>query len=195
MQKRWMYIALSLIAFLVGACNSQADLPTLIPTSTVIVATEVEVQAVEPTETRVARPTLPPTWTPTVEPSETPLPTATEVVETFTPVPSPRAISQACDTFEVDADRSTRLFNIGESPTVYWTPVVGARLYHVFLLKFSGETVKNDIYVDVPEFTFDQSMFEIGETYLWSVWPLDPAGDQMCFERGADLIPQRVPSN
>lgn len=191
-QHGWL-IGVVLVMLLVSACGqSQSDeLPTLIPTATI----EAETPTPEETASNTPGPraTLPPTWTFTPEPTETLIPSPTSMPDTSTPNPTPKAVSSACDAFGADGENSTREFFVGDAPTVYWTPVAGAELYRVFLYTYSGSTIRSDIYVDVTNFTFDPSYFQLGENYVWAVWPLDSIGDQMCFERGLELIPQRRP--
>lgn len=196
-------LQLIVIILLVSACGGGNDepLPTAVefPTDVSPTVEDVEAQAdeVTPTEepTRVSNPTLPPTWTYTPEPSETPIPTATEIVDTATPYPTPRTVSVACDTFSADPERATREFFPGEAPVAAWTAVDGAELYRVFLSTRTNRVIRNDIYTAETSFTFDPNSFEFGEFYLWAVWPLDSIGDQMCFERGGELIPLRPPVN
>jgi|GEM_PF-645595 len=198
---RQIMIQFFAIMLLVSACGGQEEaLPTEVefPTDVLPTVDEVEAQVEEePTETPtpVVNPTLPPTWTFTPEPSETPIPTATEILETSTPLPTPKTLSAACNTFGADPERSTRQFVVGEAPVAAWTDVEGAELYRVFLSSFSQTLIRDDIYTDQTSFTFDPNSFELGEIYVWAVWPLDSIGDQMCFERGGELIPQRPPIN
>ena len=200
---RQTILQLIVIMLLVSACGGGEDepLPTAIqlPTDVSPTVEEVDGQTAEETPTveptRVSNPTLPPTWTFTPEPSETPIPTATEVVDTPTPFPTPRTVSIACDTFAADLEVSTREFIPGEAPVAAWTPVEGAELYRVFLSTRTNKMIRNDIYTAETSFTFDPNSFEFGEFYLWAVWPLDAIGDQMCFERGGELIPLRPPVN
>jgi len=182
----------------VSACNQREALPTAMSLPTNVPPTEEsEAQVVEPTATRTPAPpsTLPPTWTFTPDVTETLIPTETEVLETSTPLPTPKSVSSACDVFQADSERSTREFIVGETPVAAWTPVEGAVLYRVFLYNFNGKTLRDDIYTDQTSWSFDPNVFELGQNYVWAVWPLDSIGDQMCFERGLELIPQRPPVN
>lgn len=185
------------MVFLVSACGQSEDLPTAIVLPTSPPTDEVEeVQSVEEptaTATPIVAPTLPPTWTFTPDYSPTPLPTNTEIPPTETPLPAPDTVSPACDDFAADATLSTREFVIGEAPTAAWTSVEGAVLYRVFLYTFSSKVMRDDIYTDQTSWTFNPDEFELGENYIWAVWPLDAIGDQMCFERGLEMLPQRQP--
>ncbi len=197
---RHIMIQLIVIVFLVAACGGDSEpLPTEVefpdqssPTETEAVEAQAEITE-EPTSTPVINPTLPPTWTNTPEPSETPIPTATEIVDTATPLPEPETVASVCDAFAADPEGSTREFLPGEAPVASWTSIEGAELYRVFLSTRSGTLIRDDIYTAETTFTFDPNSFEFGEFYIWAVWPLDAIGDQMCFERGGELIPQRPP--
>lgn len=200
MQKRSIIIFCTVLMLIVTACGQPEDLPTAVAFPTDVPPTEdPEAQAVEvedvATETPFVASTLPPTWTPTFEPTETLIPTETEIPDTFTPQPTIEATPSVCDTFAADPELSTREFIVGETPVVAWTPVEGAVLYRVFLYRFNGRTMRDDIYTDLTTWSFDPNVFELGENYLWAVWPLDSIGDQMCFERGLELLPQRPPLN
>ena len=188
-----MIIICCVVGFLVGACSQAEALPTAVSFPTEVPPTETP--DITPTFTSTPAPvsTLPPTWTFTPEVTDTPIPTNTEVPATVTPLPAPETVESVCDTFQADPGLSTRQFIIGESPVAAWTPVEGAVLYRVFLSNFSLQTIKDDIYTDHTSWTFDPNSFELGENYVWAVWPLDAIGDQMCFERGGELLPQRVP--
>lgn len=198
MQKRWIIILFSIVVMVISACSQGDALPTAMSIPTDEPPTEEpQAQEVEPTATRTPAPpsTLPPTWTFTPEVTETLIPTETEILETVTPLPSPKAVSSVCDVFQADSERSTREFVVGETPIAAWTPVEGAVLYRVFLYNFNGKTMRDDIYTDQTSWSFDPNVFEFGQNYVWAVWPLDSIGDQMCFERGLELIPQRPPVN
>lgn len=198
MQKRWIIIVCAVLIVLITACSQGEELPTAIAFPTDEPPTEEpQAQEVEATATNSPAPpsTLPPTWTFTPEVTETLVPTETVVLETVTPLPSPKVVSSVCDTFQADPELSTRQFIIGETPVAAWTAVEGAVLYRVFLYDFQGGTMRDDIYTDQTSWSFDPNVFELGQNYIWAVWPLDVIGDQMCFERGLEMIPQPVPIN
>jgi hypothetical protein len=190
-QNRWMIIIIVIMSLVISACSQQEELPTVVAFPTEIPPTEVEI-TVEPTLTPVPRElaTLPPTWTNTPDVTATIEATATPA-ETATFLPEPKAVSVACDTFQIDTEKTTKEFFIGESPIGAWTAVDGAALYHVFLYDFRGRTINDQIYTEDTFWEFNPDHFELGENYIWAVWPLDSVGDQMCFERGLELLPQR----
>jgi hypothetical protein len=198
MQNRWMIIIILVIGLVISACSSQAKvLPTVVAFPTDIPPTE-SLPTVTPevtvtlTATSAELSTLPPTWTFTPDVTETPI-VAEESLDTPTPLPTPSKIELACESFQADSERSIKKFIIGESPVAAWTSVEGAVLYHVFLYDFDSKTINDQIYTDETFWTFNPDHFELGQNYIWAVWPLDSIGDQMCYERGLELLPQPVP--
>jgi len=187
---RQTLLQLFVVMLLITACGGGEEeaLPTAVEFPAEVAPTETVTVEMTATPTQVSNPTLPPTWTFTPEPSVTPTPT-----NTSTPLPTPRTVAEVCDSFAADPVRSTREFIPGEAPVAAWTAVEGAELYRVFLSTLSQRLIRDDIYVAETSFTFDPNSFEFGEIYIWAVWPLDSVGDQMCFERGGELIPQRPP--
>jgi hypothetical protein len=134
---------------------------------------------------RSGRPTLPPSWTPTTGPTSTavltPTPSATQ------PIPPTAAVSEtACLNFAVDPERTTASFRLGESPTLAWTPVEGARLYRVFVFD-ATETRLHEQLVEATEYTVPADVFQEVGVYGWLSEPLDPVGIQMCFGLGREL--------
>lgn len=192
-KNRSIFVVLMMLATILSACVQGEVLPTAVEFPTEVPPTATEEVAETPTATTVTNPTLPPTWTFTPEVTATTIPTDTEVPETSTPLPTPKTVSAACDSFSADPEQSTREFTIGEAPMAVWTPVEGAVLYRVFLTTFSQTVIFDNLYIEENSYTFDPAIFELGENYLWAVWPLDSIGDQMCFERGLELIPKRAP--
>jgi len=198
MHSKLMIIILFVLGLVMSACSQAEALPTAVSFPTDIPPTDepdvAEVDDITPTLTAspAERATLPPTWTNTPDVTETPI--FTEVpLETNTPLPTPKTVSSACDTFAVDDVRTTKEFIIEESPVAAWTAVDGAVLYHVFLYDFTGRTINDQIYTEETFWTFNPDHFELGQNYIWAVWPLDSIGDQMCFERGLELLPKRKP--
>lgn len=190
-----------MVAFvcLLSACAQEAPLPTLAattvpetPTDNQTAGDNAQPTAVtEPTATAtqvtIRRPTLPPTWTPVLRPTETPLPT--QSIPTATPFVPRSTLPEACSTFAIDFENSTREFPVGMSPRAAWTPVEGAQAYRVRLLRTDGFVIRDDIYIEETSYVFDGRLFEEGQRYGWSVYPINSAGDQMCFERGQELVP------
>lgn len=187
---RIIFVLLLGLAFL-SACNSSQsiELPTLIAsmepeiqvTATTELTTEVEPILSTPTE----RATLPPTWT--ASPTEFVPPTA---IPTMTPFTS-KILSPACDTFAPDRENSDIEFVIGVSPRVSWTPVEGAVRYYVELSDINGVILTEDIYINETSYVFVDTLFKLGQFYGWTVYPIDANGDQMCYQRGLELIPVR----
>lgn len=192
-QNQKILALLLILVLLVSACGQEEALPTAVAFPTEIPPTATEEIIETATSTPVANPTLPPTWTFTPDVTETPMPTDTEVPFTVTPLPAPDTVSAACDLFAADPELSTREFIIGEAPVAAWTSIEGAALYRVFLTSFSQEVIFDNLYIEETSYTFDPTIFELGENYVWAVWPLDSIGVQMCFERGLELLPKRPP--
>jgi hypothetical protein len=44
-------------------------------------------------------------------------------------------------------------------------------------------------YTREPTYTFRAELFEKDKRYAWSVYPEDSINQQMCFERGDDILP------
>ena len=188
-----MILIILVLGLVVSACSQAEALPTAIAFPTDPPPTETPDVTATLTATPISRSTLPPTWTFTPDVTDTPIATEIEIVDTPTPLPTPDAVALACESFQADPERSTKEFIIGESPVAAWTAVDGAVLYHVFLFDFNGRTIKDQIYTEETSWTFDPNSFELGQNYVWAVWPLDSIGDQMCYERGLELLPQRPP--
>jgi hypothetical protein len=192
--------ALVMIALLLAACGTQSSetLPTLMPTPGGAVATDTPMQATEPpTPEPLIRPTLPPTWTPESgvgggdqSSSDSGLPT-----------PTPESLNQppqgatdiptlvVCGTFVADRNRSTSTFTTGAQPQIFWSNVETAFRYRIRLLDSTGAQLFEDFSLE-PSYTFPANLFEKGKVYGWSVYPEDSLGQQMCSERGAELLPQ-----
>jgi hypothetical protein len=192
--------ALVILALLLAACGSQSSeaLPTLIPTPGGVVATKTPVQPTEPpTPEPLTRPTLPPTWTPEsgVSGSDqsgntsnlaTPTP---ESLNTLPPAATEVPTLVVCGTFVADRNRSTSTFVTGTTPQIFWSKVETAFRYRIRLLDSTGKEVFVDFSLE-PTYTFRTDLFEKGKVYGWSVYPEDSLGQQMCTERGAELLPQ-----
>jgi hypothetical protein len=178
-----------ILALLLAACGSQsqAELPTLIPTpGGVEAATATSVPPTEPpTQAPIVRPTLPPTWTPSVVPTEP----GNQATETPVVLPTgiPLATLEACGTFLVDLERSTSTFKLGESPVVYWSPATGAMRYRVSVIDEFGQELFMDYAID-ETFSFPAELFKAGKRYGWEVYPEDNIGRQMCLQQGAELF-------
>jgi hypothetical protein len=191
--------ALVMIALLFAACGSPSSeaLPTLIPTPGGVAATETPVQATEPpTPEPLTRPTLPPTWTPesggaqsNQSGNDSGLPTPTP--ESLNPLPAPTEFATlvVCGTFVADRSRSTSTFTTGTQPQIFWSKVETAARYRIHLIDSTGAQLFEGFSVD-PNYTFPADLFERGKVYGWSVYPEDSLGQQMCSERGAELLPQ-----
>jgi hypothetical protein len=186
----WLTIAFMLLV----ACTPQPQtLPTLIPTSTVVVTDEAPQQTATTEPTRRVPPTFPPTWTPAGSVVETPLPTATEASNTVQ-ILQPTALD-VCNTLGEDIDRNTRTFPLGAAPVVAWTGVQGAGTYHISLVVVDMATPDaqpNETFADFTSdttYTFPPELFEAGKFYGWEVYPVDAVGQQMCQSVGAELVP------
>ncbi|MBL8154792.1 MAG: hypothetical protein JNM70_11465 [Anaerolineae bacterium] len=180
-----------ILVLLLAACSSQseADLPTLIPTpggvEAAVTATTLPPTEPAPTQASIVRPTLPPTWTPAV------MPTEPDVQATMTPVVLPTGIPlatlEACGTFLVDLERSTSTFKLGESPVVYWSPAANALRYRVSVIDEFGQELFMDYAIDAT-YAFPADLFKAGKRYGWVVYPEDNIGRQMCFQQGGELF-------
>ena len=203
MMKFRIVMILSCLVIVLAACgggNDATDLPQL-PTSAADAqntadASEVQVEDVPtdanvptsdapPINTRVARPTLPPTFTPTIVPTLTPtvVPTATNTLE------APNAVSDACSSFGPDFALITRAFNVGQSPVIAWTAVDGATVYRIYVYDENRSQVTIDpLFTEEINFTLPPDLFTRAGRYSWDVEPLDAAGIQMCLGRGEGFI-------
>jgi hypothetical protein len=185
--------ALSLLA----ACNNTPALPTTAPTiaaptQPAAAATVAVTAAPTATSAPVVRRTLPPEWTATVAVTEVPPPT--EVVITSTPFVPQSDLPPACKTFDIIYDQSTHKFQLGTAPTVAWLPVEGAIRYNVQLSDANSRVIKSDIFIAETTYTFDPILFnQASNVYVWSVYPINQAGDQMCFGVGDQMYPSVVP--
>lgn len=184
MTKLLVFVGTLSLAGVLAACGGrQAEpLPTAFPTlsdQAVIESTPTS----EPTPTTSSvRPTLPPSWTPTIAP--TPTPTSTP---TLPPTVDVQPISPVCSTFGPDFANSVREFNLGESPTVSWIAVEGARLYRLMLFNAQQIEILTTL-VDGTSYTFDPESFPASGRYGWDVEPLDQFGIQICIRRGDTLL-------
>jgi hypothetical protein len=93
--------------------------------------------------------------------------------------------------FDVVYEQSTVSFELGTSPRAVWTPINGAQLYRLALRMSNGFVVNENIYVAENSYNFPPDLFVEGQSYGWDVYPINNAGDQMCFAVGAELIPRR----
>lgn len=193
---RWALMVV-MIGVLVG-CGAQPteELPTVVPLDSSPTVegelTPVDVAPVgDASATPLRRPTLPPPMA-----TETPTPTAT-TTSTATPAPSATPVfvfatpNPDCVAFDVVYEQSTVSFEIGASPRAVWTPINGAQLYRLALRMSNGFVVNENIYVAETTYSFPPDLFVEGQTYGWDVYPINSAGDQMCFAVGAELIPRR----
>jgi len=193
MRKRTLPFIVALV--LLAACQQQAVVPTLVPTSLAPTATPEEVATDPPPPTAVTRATLPPTWTPAPQVTNTPLP-AQEPITTdgeaaaqpTSPVIVP-TLPEACNSFDPDLNRTSRTYRAGEDAPVYWIPVEGAEFYSVSLTDENGDIVFTDYTAD-SGYVFSADLIEDGKLYGWEVYPINNLGQQMCLTRGAELFPE-----
>lgn len=203
MMKLKIVMILSCLAIVLAACGGESDATDLpqLPTSAVdaqntadALGVQVEEVATDanaptsdapPTNTRVARPTLPPTFTPTIVPTLTftLAPTATDTLE------APNAVPEACSSFGPDFALITRAFNVGQSPVIAWTAVEGAALYRIYVYDDNRTQLNIDpLFSEGINFTLPPDLFEESGRYSWDVEPLDGAGIQICLGRGEGFI-------
>ncbi len=191
-------IGMVLALMLANCAQPQQALPTLMPSATpVLTATPAPVQTQPPTPVPLSRPTLPPTWTPSPEPTleqanAQPLMTSTpEPVVNQPPVAPVTALPtlEVCGVFTVDRERSAVLFPLGSAPQVFWRAVTGASRYRIRLIDANGTELFVDYTVE-PNYTFRADLFQKDTRYGWTVYPEDQLNQQMCFDRGQEIIPQ-----
>ncbi len=81
------------------------------------------------------------------------------------------------------------LFPLGSAPQVFWKSAVGAARYRIRLIDAAGQELLVDYTVE-PAYVFRPELFQKDQRYGWSVYPEDLLNQQMCLERGQELIPQ-----
>ncbi len=181
-------ILLFSILMLVAACGGQANnqtLPTVMPTdANVVEATATQPATTAPTQPPLERPTLPPTWTSSPVPSETPSPTFDATLQAQ--IVKPTLV--VCGVFATDRENSMKTFTLGSPVQVFWTAVDTAARYRIGLINDKGEEVFMD-YSREPNYTFKAELFEKDKRYAWVVYPEDALNQQMCFERGDEILP------
>ncbi len=187
--KKWAGWVIILV--LAAGCQSQdAPLPTLMPTALPELPTATAVvEPTVPTTPPIERPTLPPTWTPSPDPS---IITATPTPDTglmATEIPRSLPTLEVCAPFRVDRSRYSATFTLGSAPQVAWTPVETAQSYRVTLIDEFGRELFTDYTLDTV-YIFRADLFERGKRYGWEVYPIDVIGQQMCLQRGDELILQ-----
>jgi len=95
-----------------------------------------------------------------------------------------------CKTFDIIYAESTNKFQVRTAPKIAWVPVEGAVRYHIELGDVNAKMIKDDIYVAETTYTFDPDLFRAESSlYTWSVYPINQAGDQMCFAVGGEMYP------
>jgi hypothetical protein len=172
---------------LVGCGQQPTDqsLPTLNSTSNIEAATATIAATEAATQSPLERPTLPPTWT--VSPVATELPTATVDLTLQAQLVKPTLV--VCGGFAADRERSGAVHFQGNPVQVFWTAVDTAARYRISLHNDRGAELITD-YTLQPTYTFAGDIFERDGVYAWSVYPEDSLNQQMCFERGAEILPQ-----
>jgi hypothetical protein len=185
MKHLWMILALFVGILVVGCSqNNNQALPTVMPTAASGDAATATAPATSaPTQVPLDRPTLPPTWT--VSPVPTQAPTATIDAAAQADLVKPTLV--VCGVFGVDRERSASTFTVGSPVVVFWTAVDTAARYRIGLFNENGEEIFMD-YTREPTYTFRTDLFEKGKRYSWSVYPEDAINQQMCFERGGDIL-------
>lgn len=191
---RWM--TLFLIGILLAACAQQEQLPE--PEITPEVTEEVTTEMPTATPLPLERPTLPPTWTPSPVPEEDNSQQTEQVMATpAAPTDDPNAFVpptalEVCNTFGEDRSLNQRTFTMGEPVRVFWTSVQNAASYSISLVNSSGLVLATD-YTRETTYVFPPELFTNNDLYGWEVYPIDPAGQQMCISRGAELMPNTLP--
>lgn len=191
---RWSMIVIAV--FVLVACAPQAE-ENVLPVDEV---TEEVVETPQPTPTPLQRPTLPPTWTPSPVPGSSEAQTAGETPsagDTQQQAEPPVVIApptplEVCAVFGEDRTLNNRRFTPGAPVQVFWVGVEGAVSYSISLVNEAGEVILTSYSIE-PTFLFQPDVFEPDRMYGWEVYPIDNAGRQMCFSRGAELIPDTMP--
>jgi hypothetical protein len=171
--------------FLLAACSGQPSdqtLPTLIPSPAP--PTETPIPSIVPSNAPIDRPTLPPTWTVSPVPSETPIATLDATLQMQLAAPT----LVVCGGFMADRERTPTNYASGQPVTVYWSSVDTAARYRVSIVSETGTELYFD-YALEPTYTFPANIFVRGGRYAWQVYPEDAINQQMCFERGGELLP------
>lgn len=171
---------------LVGCGQQPADqsLPTLNSTIAVEPVTSTAAATTAATQPPLERSTLPPTWT--VSPVPTQPPTATTDLTVQAQLIKPTLV--VCGSFIADRERSGAVHTGGNPVQVFWANVDTAARYRVSLVNDRGEELLTD-YTLESTYTFPGDLFERDGRYAWSVYPEDALNQQMCFERGAEILP------
>jgi hypothetical protein len=174
--------------FVLVGCGQQPtdqSLPTLNSTANSELTTATTAATDAATQPPLERPTLPPTWT--VSPVATEPPTATVDLTRQAQLVKPTLV--VCGGFAADRERSGAVHDDGNPVQVFWTVVDTAARYRISLRNDSGVELITD-YTLEPTYTFAGDIFERDGVYAWSVYPEDSLNQQMCFERGAEILPQ-----
>ena len=177
--------ALVLLAACGGQANNQA-LPTVMPTdANAVGATATAPATAAPTQPPLERPTLPPTWTVSPVPTNPPTPT---IDLTFVSEQLVKPTLVVCGWFAADRQNSMNTFTVGSPVQVFWTAVSTAARYRISLRDDQGQELFMD-YTRDANYTFRADLFEKDKRYSWSVYPEDAINQQMCFERGDEILP------
>ncbi|MEO8608983.1 MAG: hypothetical protein ABI690_13930 [Chloroflexota bacterium] len=172
---------------LLAACGQPSNqaLPTVMPTdANVAPATATQPATAASTEPPLVRSTLPPTWT--VSPVPTDVPTAT--IDAAAQAQLVKPTLAVCGGFAADREHSMNTFTAGSPVQVFWTAVDTAARYRIALHDDNGTELFVD-YALEPNYTFSADLFQRGKRYSWSVWPEDANNQQMCFDRGDEILP------
>lgn len=187
MKRSTFSIGLLIGLFVLVGCGQQPTdqaLPTINSTANIEPATATSAATTAATQPSLDRPTLPPTWT--VSPVATEPPTATTDLTRQAQHVKPTLV--VCGSFAADRERSGAVHTGSNPVQVFWTAVSTAARYRVSLRNDRGEELITD-YTLEPTYTFAGDIFERDGVYAWSVYPEDSINQQMCFERGAEILP------
>lgn len=102
----------------------------------------------------------------------------------MTPIP-PLA---ACNSFDVEREKSAATFVVGTPTQVYWSPVEGAVRYRILVLDAFNSEFFVDYAVD-PTYIFKPDLFFADQRYAWKVSPEDSLGRQICLAVTGELSP------
>ncbi len=201
MQNRRVTFILALLILMISTACAQEQAPAATEEAVIESATEEPVATEAATSTPFVVRTLPPTWTPSPQAdaavdssgdngaaaSTQPAPEENTEPELIAPT-----ALEVCATFGEDSTLNKRTFTPGSPVQIFWTPVEGAASYFITLIDQFGDTVQTD-YSSQTTLVYPPELFKPNSLYGWEVYPIDPAGRQMCISRGAELLADNRP--
>jgi hypothetical protein len=190
------------IALILAGCGGKSVVvPTqmVMPTPTPLSATPgllaptwtPESIVTQPEQNHVRPPTWTPrpTWTPFNRPTGTALPHITQTprgtaiakppVLTATPIPQ--------DCFNLKALTAEVRILVKQPARIAWNPVPHTDSYQVIVNHPGGEEIFNSV-IPSPSIVLTGDLFKTLGAYGWQVWPVNDAGDRVCFPVSGEII-------